>query len=201
MTILVVGQNPKTLKNKQYPFEGTRSGRVLKEWLEEAGCRMNNVIYANAHQSLEKPTEDDLKYGRQILSEIVRTQHPDGIVAVGKVAKKALSALGLEFIEIPHPSGLNRALNDPRAVNELKLDLRLFFNEIKISKRHKYNQDIVAELQDLVMDNPELRFNQILHLAGIELVDFYEESIDSLFKIDKNIRKFKDIISEVKRDG
>jgi uracil-DNA glycosylase len=42
----------------------------------------------------------------------------DKIVALGKTAAKALSKLGVEFYEMPHPSGCNRLLNDPKFVEQ-----------------------------------------------------------------------------------
>jgi uracil-DNA glycosylase len=43
---------------------------------------------------------------------------PDKIVALGKVSAKALTLLGIHFYEMPHPSGLNRQLNDISFIEE-----------------------------------------------------------------------------------
>lgn len=45
------------------------------------------------------------------LLERINRINPDRLVALGKAAAAALKKLELEFLEMPHPSGLNRKLN------------------------------------------------------------------------------------------
>jgi uracil-DNA glycosylase len=39
-------------------------------------------------------------------------------VALGKTAARACELAGVDFLEMPHPSGMNRKLNDPEYVKE-----------------------------------------------------------------------------------
>jgi uracil-DNA glycosylase len=53
-------------------------------------------------------------------------------VAIGKSAAAALTILSLDFYEMPHPSGLNRQLNDPKFVAEKINGLAFWANPLKI---------------------------------------------------------------------
>lgn len=57
---------------------------------------------------------------------------PDKIVALGKTAERALQMLGIEHFAMPHPSGLNRKLNDPEYVAEKINGLREYLSPPKI---------------------------------------------------------------------
>jgi uracil-DNA glycosylase len=46
------------------------------------------------------------------LLERINRINPDRLVALGKSASGVLTKLGLKHLEMPHPSGLNRKLND-----------------------------------------------------------------------------------------
>jgi uracil-DNA glycosylase len=54
---------------------------------------------------------------------------PDKIVALGKTAEKALTLLGYDFYAMPHPSGLNRKLNDKDYIEEKIKGLRDYINK------------------------------------------------------------------------
>jgi uracil-DNA glycosylase len=49
------------------------------------------------------------------------------IIALGKTAEQALLMLKVEnFLSIPHPSGLNRSLNDPETLRLTKENIKHF---------------------------------------------------------------------------
>jgi uracil-DNA glycosylase len=64
-------------------------------------------------------TVGEIKANLVRLDADIKAHNPERIVAVGKTATKALTLLQLQFLEIPHPSGCNRKLNDPKVVEEV----------------------------------------------------------------------------------
>ena len=52
------------------------------------------------------------------LSLKIQDIKPDKIIALGKTAARALTLLHLDFYEMPHPSPINRVLNNKEKVQE-----------------------------------------------------------------------------------
>jgi uracil-DNA glycosylase len=52
------------------------------------------------------------------LKSSAEVQEPDRIIALGKTAEKALTLLHIPHMAMPHPSGLNRKLNDKTYVEQ-----------------------------------------------------------------------------------
>lgn len=48
----------------------------------------------------------------------------DHVVALGNTASFALDYISVEHLQLPHPSGLNRKLNDKETVDDIKMRLR-----------------------------------------------------------------------------
>lgn len=115
--IYVVGSNPSP-KNwfKTIAFIGTRSFRILQGWLEEMG--VDDAMMINVSNQVTEPgvvpkvTQEDHDRLRQELRKATR------VIAVGKLAHKHLTLLGIDHFALPHPSGLNRRLNDPAFIRE-----------------------------------------------------------------------------------
>lgn len=62
--------------------------------------------------------------------------------------------------------------------------------QIKIQRRQSSNLEILKILNILVERFPQLRFTQILTNLGLDKDLFYEESVDTLDNIKKQLRKF-----------
>jgi uracil-DNA glycosylase len=60
----------------------------------------------------------EIKENLESLRVDIVVAQADRVVALGKTAAKALTLLGVNFYEMPHPSGQNRLLNDPKYVEE-----------------------------------------------------------------------------------
>lgn len=99
--ILFVGDKPsKFNKFKGIPFVGTKSYATLLQWIAKMDVDIRQIDLANIVDLNEVP-EDYVR-----------------VVALGRKASKHLRQLGVEnFFELPHPSGLNRKLNDENYVN------------------------------------------------------------------------------------
>ena len=62
--------------------------------------------------------------------------------------------------------------------------------QIKIQRRQSSNLEILKILNILVERFPQLRFTQILTNLGLDKDLFYEESVDTLDNIKKQLGKF-----------
>ena len=62
--------------------------------------------------------------------------------------------------------------------------------QIKIQRRQSSNLEILKILNIIVERFPQLRFTQILTNLGLDKDLFYEESVDTLDNIKKQLRKF-----------
>ena len=114
LKILFIGSNPSTRASSTEPFtEDTVSGRILRSWVEgiEGEILFDNIACLVTENN--RPLNQNEKAHAQVsLAERIKEINPDRIVALGKAASGVLSKLGLEHLEMPHPSGLNRKLND-----------------------------------------------------------------------------------------
>lgn len=136
MSIVFIGSNPSNASSGNSPFmHGTRSRATLEKWIEEAGIEyhtyINGVPYTNVFMYNVAPTKTP---ENRPLTGYEITQYADKlkttlagfkkIVALGKTAHKALELAGIPHLELGHPSGLNRKLNDKKYVKELIRKLR-----------------------------------------------------------------------------
>jgi uracil-DNA glycosylase len=121
--VMLVGSNPSVRSSTSIAFSPcTKSGRLVEEWLLPFEKLISSRVRINVY---DKPTEnnrplkaEEIKSGCINLKNAIATFQPDVIVAFGKTAARALTLLGFEHYEMPHPSGLNRQLNDPTYLEE-----------------------------------------------------------------------------------
>lgn len=116
MRVLIVGQNPSTHNlTPHVPFKGSSSGRTLDRWLAQLGLDGSVVIIVNASDVVgRRPRISEL---RQDITWFCY----DKIVALGELASRSLLLSGCPFqryFRLPHPSGLNRKLNDKKRLAE-----------------------------------------------------------------------------------
>ena len=106
--IYFIGDKPSKCNiNTEVAFVGTRSYKTLLEWIHRMNLSINNICLFNADDFIRKVNKE----------EILTIHEHDQIVALGREASIALDKAVLPHLRIPHPSGLNRKLNDPREVN------------------------------------------------------------------------------------
>lgn len=123
-TILFLGSNPSKSSSSTLPFwEDSRSRKILDLWLSRIALYDRySIVFANV---LDYPTEKNrpLKLS-EIRSSLPELQSkilgvvPTKIVSLGNTASTALTLLRVEHFAMPHPSGLNRQLNDKIFVEE-----------------------------------------------------------------------------------
>lgn len=98
--VLFVGDTPsKHNTDPDVAFKGSRSGKVLEEWAVVIGVNGSYVAINRTAPSFKEAVESWVEQGVPI-------------VALGKRASLSLKQLGVEYFELPHPSGRNRVLNN-----------------------------------------------------------------------------------------
>lgn len=134
--MLILAQSPKTERNVKEPLRGTRSWTILKRWMDEAGVKEEDVVLLNAYDEVGKTNFCKSVMKRLSIQgkwNMLLIKYPV-IVCLGEHAKDAIAYSKSQFANsddrwhhffIPHPSGLNRKLNDPaqheRCVTTLKV--------------------------------------------------------------------------------
>ena len=136
-SVLVMGQNPARSSVTGTPFLSTKSGNKLCHWLSKAG--VNFYVLRNVS---DKKTEKNRALKRsEIVSIATSLEFRDKIasfdkaLAVGRQAQTALNIARnwhhlyhIEILYVPHPSGLNRVLNEPSKEREVVNSIRTFIN-------------------------------------------------------------------------
>lgn len=128
MKILFVGSNPsiKSQSNEAFMLD-TASGRILRTWtegIEGTFCYENILsLKTEGNRPLNKT---EMAHALASLGERIALINPDRLVSLGLNASHALSKLKLSFLEMPHPSGLNRKLNDSKYREEKIRSLRSY---------------------------------------------------------------------------
>lgn len=142
--VLFIGSNPSQKSNKTVPFwHDTKSRKTLDKWLSNIGIPIEYIDFLNVSN---KPTLNNrpLKTTeihsclQRLENDIVKHVRPDFIITLGKTAEKALVMMklhetGYDFFAMPHPSGLNRQLNDPKFIEEKIKGLIEYMSPVKVS--------------------------------------------------------------------
>lgn len=106
MKVLILGSNP-SKKGGHSPSIGK-----LKLWLDVLG--LNIVSFCNVANTYGPVNLKDIKH--DYLREICPRY--DKIITLGKTANYAMVLMGFSHYSLPHPSGLNRQLNNSEFLNE-----------------------------------------------------------------------------------
>lgn len=125
MKVLVIGHSP---SSREYcPRKGNPSINRLNRWLDECGVEIYSFSNACAHHavSLKKGNID-----RTFIYEISNTYNK--ILGLGNEVNNILKKMDIEHFSLPHPSPLNRKLNDKayekKIINNLKSYLQIDSN-------------------------------------------------------------------------
>lgn len=118
--VLFIGDRPsKHNVDKDTPFVGTRSYKTLLAWIYEMNVDISRVYMCNAYDADGNPSE-----------RLYGTNRNWKIVVLGENARKRLAdqvfTHPVEYFVLPHPSGLNRKLNDKNKLKKLLIDCKEF---------------------------------------------------------------------------
>lgn len=100
MKVLILGQNPSKRGHK------CGSHKRLYKWMDE--WNLNLVSFDNVSQKFGRFNKKDVD--SQYLAETCKGYSK--ILTLGRNAGEVLNSLGINHFGLPHPSGLNRKLND-----------------------------------------------------------------------------------------
>lgn len=116
--ILFVGSNPSNASTCDVAFHGTtKSSKILTKWCENLiGMKMHINVLDKKTDNNRPLKASEITSNIQDLKSKIEMINPDKVIALGKTAEKALTLLRCKYYSMPHPSGLNRQLNDEKFV-------------------------------------------------------------------------------------
>lgn len=128
--VVFVGSNPSVSAKTLDPFcPSTRSGRILRDWISRS-CDSCSCVFMNVQDnptSCNRPlTKSEILSNLDSLKKKIEDIRPHKIVSLGRAADTALTLLRLPHFDMPHPSGLNRKLNDNKFIEEKINGLRTY---------------------------------------------------------------------------
>lgn len=128
--VVFLGSNPSCSSPYDDPFSHCKSAnKILSEWIPALGLTRDQVYFANV-ANYKTPKNRPLKKS-EIKAELPRLAlqlNGHVVVALGKAAQEAIALLAASSLLssndlariacMPHPSGLNRQLNDKEWVKQ-----------------------------------------------------------------------------------
>lgn len=113
--IIFVGDKPSTKNiDPNIPFVGTKSYKTLLGWVADMDIFINDIKLINADKFRYYPSSEVIYFN---FSPICYKSEAT-LVALGNNASNKLENLGLNHFKLPHPSGLNRKLNDKKQLKK-----------------------------------------------------------------------------------
>lgn len=96
----------------------------LENWMERVGVTYYGFMNVYNEQGSFKKTDIDYEY----VSQCINNQTT--IVALGNVASEVLTKLDKDHLKMPHPSGLNRLLNNKEYEKQKLSELNEYVSEL-----------------------------------------------------------------------
>lgn len=104
MRVIVVGMNPSNTDNR-FHFKNP-TVRKTNKWMSD--CGVQYFSWANTFNKKGTPRES--KVDKEQLKSLIEPY--DRVVALGSFSSTVIEKLGVNHFKMPHPSPLNRQLND-----------------------------------------------------------------------------------------
>lgn len=106
--IIFVGDKPsKSNLDPNIAFVGTKSYKTLLGWIADMDINIADVLLTN-----NITTQNNTWFSLDNHVSYRLTPNLTKFVALGKAAEEKLEKLKLHYFSLPHPSGLNRKIND-----------------------------------------------------------------------------------------
>lgn len=120
--ILFIGDEP--VKGNTIPFKDAKCWPRLQEWIKQVGAPGDSIKIVNRVS----------KY----FDAFVIWAHQDGypIIALGNKASDAL--MTIPHFKLPHPSGLNRQINDKEFIKKQLNACKSYINKAKLGKSRQF---------------------------------------------------------------
>ena len=118
--IYFIGDKPsKKNVDRNVAFVGTRSYKTLLDWIYRMNLSINKICLFN--------------HAGFINTTLKHVNEHDAIIALGNEASTALTKAHVPHLKIPHPSGLNRVLNDKKTVDKFLKHCKDYIGEYNAS--------------------------------------------------------------------
>lgn len=120
MKVLLVGQNPSRHNlDPKVAFKGSKSFKVIEDWVQEMSLIESAYMIVNAFPKVNQTyKKKDIELAVDRINHYMKIVKPNKVVALGRMAAKVLKKANIDHFELPHPSGLNRKLNDVEWLQE-----------------------------------------------------------------------------------
>jgi hypothetical protein len=115
--VAFVGQNPSAKASKN----GNTFPRLV-DWVNKLGLDTYTFMNAYPHPGKCSVSQVNLDNLRKALYKFNK------VVALGNFAAEALTKAGIHHFKLPHPSPLNRQINDDRFINKCLDECREYLN-------------------------------------------------------------------------
>lgn len=124
MKVIFVGDSPsKKNLDPNIPFVGTKSHKTLLSWTKIMSIAEPDIILVNQDKLDYDYVNGNIEYNAKIVTNL----NDAVVIALGNNAKSKLEELYLyDFFHMPHPSGLNRKLNDKKYLKNKLVDCKTF---------------------------------------------------------------------------
>lgn len=130
--VLLVGSNPSVRSPDNSGFHvSTRSRMVIDNWfsdIQDVELTFINIVdyKKEGNKSL---SVSEIKNNLPVFKSKLKKYNDYKIIALGNTAVKAMRMVTSDFLEAPHPSGLNRNLNDPIYVSDFICNLKRYIEK------------------------------------------------------------------------
>jgi hypothetical protein len=119
--ILFVGDKPSKRTDPNIPFKNALCEKRLKAWIASLGCKEGEYKIVNS-------------VSEYIDTIVVLANHSNvPVVALGANASEALKAKHINHYKLPHPSGLNRQINDQKFIVHKLQECKRWLTERHVS--------------------------------------------------------------------
>lgn len=106
MDVLVIGQQPGGINPRGLKLAPTISR--LYGWMDRCDVRYFGFMNLMPYIDQKNPSKEDVI----IMTEVCRSDRNLKVLALGNKVSDVLTRLNIRHYKLPHPSGLNRLLND-----------------------------------------------------------------------------------------
>lgn len=119
--VLFIGDRPtKRNKHPDVAFVGTSSYKILLDWMRRMDIDVSKVYMVNAYDIDGEPSKHLYGLNRNWKKVVL------GDNAKNRLVELKLYVEPLEWFALPHPSGLNRKLNDKKKLTQLLAECKMF---------------------------------------------------------------------------
>lgn len=119
--VLVVGMNPSSYVG---PDRRSLAMSKLNVWMEGIGIHYFSFVNASPDPGVARVR--DVQW--DVLEKCLAYEY-DAVLSLGGFASRILQRLGARHFRLPHPSGLNRQLNDSEYVRRILSECRDYITD------------------------------------------------------------------------